>query len=90
MIRSLQYPPWGWTGLTTGCNWFKDETEPSVDVADEDEDVEDDVDVKTASLDTEASATGDKDVDLFTTATVLLPRAWTRKSKSSPSSSSTT
>lgn len=61
------------------------------DVADEDEDADDDdEDDRTASLETELSLRGDKDVVLLTTATVLLPRVWARKSKSSPSSSSTT
>lgn len=86
----MQYSPSGRTGLTTVCNRLELKDEPIVDtdVADEDEDVEDD---KVASLETPLSLAVDKDVVLLTTATVatvLPPRAL--KSKSSPSSSSTT
>ena len=58
------------------------------DFADEDDD--DDDDDTTASLETKPSLTGNKDAVLLTVATVLLPRTWALKSKSSPSSSSTT
>lgn len=89
----MQYSPSGRTGLTTGCNWleFEDETEPSddKDVEDVDEDIEEDEDDEISSLEMELSLTADKDV-LLTKATILPPRAWDLRSKSSPSSSSTT
>ena len=86
----MQHSPSGRTELTTGCNRLELKDVPSVDtdVADEDEDEEDD---KEASLETPLSLTVNIDVVLLTTATdgtVLPPRAL--KSKSSPSSSSTT
>lgn len=67
----------------------KDEAEPSVDddFADEEED---DVDDETAALGAELFRTDNIDTVLLTKATLLLPLTWALKSKSSPSSSSTT
>lgn len=93
----MQHLPSDRSGLSTGFNQLEleDETEPRVDtdVADEEEDKEVEVD-KTVLLETVLSLTGDRDVVLLSTGTLttVLPtrEAWALKSKSSPSSSSTT
>lgn len=66
----------------------EDEDDDEDDDADEDEDEgDDDDDDETSSLPTELSLTDSKD-DLLTKAAMLSPFAWPPRSKSSPSSSS--
>lgn len=85
------YSPLGRAGLTTGCNClvFIDKTEPSFGkgVADEDVVLEEDEDDTTASMEMELSFTDDMGV-LLTNATVLPIGVIALRSKSSPSSSS--
>lgn len=86
----MKYSPLGRAGLTTGSNWLESEDELCVDngVADEDEDAEVNEDEETASLEIELSLTDEKGV-LLTRAAILPTRAFALRSKSSPSSSST-
>lgn len=87
------HSPLGRAGLTTGCNClvFIDRTELSFDkgVADEDLVLEEDEDDTTASMEMELSFTDDMGV-LVTKATVLPTGVIALRSKSSPSSSSST
>ena len=68
-----------------------DKNEDEDDEDDEEDDGDDTIDVedRMVSMRRELSFTGDTDVDLLTTVSVLIPRKWVFKSRSSPSSSST-
>ena len=68
-----------------------DDDENNDDDDDEEDDGDDTIDVedRMVSMRRELSFTGDTEVVLLTTVSVLTPRTWVLKSRSSPSSSST-